>query len=118
MFEGFSYSLSTLDFSQLSQTGWVAHRLSAQREAISRWLHIPLSGGGDEARSNAPKGVTLRRLARFLGSVSCPFGTVSRSATRAHETRRFQPARRLRRLFACWSPTPTRKKYYGHPRNL
>ena len=31
-----------LDFSHLSQSGWVAHRPSAQREAISRWLHTPL----------------------------------------------------------------------------
>jgi hypothetical protein len=33
---------SELDFSHLSQSGWVAHRPSAQREDISSWLHTPL----------------------------------------------------------------------------
>jgi hypothetical protein len=36
------WSVPKLDFSHLSQSGWVAHRPSAQREAISRWLHTPL----------------------------------------------------------------------------
>src|SRR5215211_7720779 len=31
-----------VDFSHLSQTGWVAHRPYAQREDISSWLHTPL----------------------------------------------------------------------------
>src|SRR5215208_6660883 len=30
-----------LDFSHLSHTGWIAHRPSAQREAISSWLLTP-----------------------------------------------------------------------------
>src|SRR5215207_5604451 len=42
-----------LDFIHLSQTGWVAHRPSAQNEAISSWLHTPLSDLGDEGRSRA-----------------------------------------------------------------
>src|SRR5215211_6136793 len=40
--QGSSRIESKLDFSHLSQSGWVAHRPSAQREAISRWLHTPL----------------------------------------------------------------------------
>jgi hypothetical protein len=70
----FSDSLSRLDFSHLSQTGWVAHRQSAQREDISSWLHTPLSDLGDKAPSSAPKGATPRVLARCPRSVSCPFG--------------------------------------------
>jgi hypothetical protein len=31
-----------LDFSHLSQIGWVAHCPSSQREVISSWLHTPL----------------------------------------------------------------------------
>jgi hypothetical protein len=46
-----------LDFSHLSQTGWIAHRPSSQREAISRWLHTPLSDLGEEAPSSAAKGL-------------------------------------------------------------
>src|SRR5215208_6791098 len=49
-----------LDFSHLSQTGWIAHRPSAQREAISRWLHTPLSDVGDEARRAALRKGLLR----------------------------------------------------------
>src|SRR5215217_4523818 len=70
------------------------------------------------SQSSAPKGATPRLLAPFPGSVSCPFGTVSRSPTRAPERGGDFSLCRLRRLFACWSPTPTRKKSYGHPRNL
>jgi hypothetical protein len=66
-----------LDFSHLSQTGWITHRPSAQRETISRWLHTPLFNLGDDATSSAPKGATPRLLGRFPGSVSCPFGTMS-----------------------------------------
>ena len=69
-FSYFSDSFSTLDVSHLSQTGWVAHRPSAQRKAISSWLHTPLSYGGHKASSSAPKGATPRFLARFAGSVS------------------------------------------------
>src|SRR5215208_4647639 len=49
-----------VDFSHLSQTGWIAHRPSAQREAISRWLHTPLSDVGDEARRAALRKGLLR----------------------------------------------------------
>jgi hypothetical protein len=35
-------AFSQLDFSHLSQSGWVAHRPSAQSEAISSSLHTPL----------------------------------------------------------------------------
>src|SRR5215217_5151846 len=46
------------------------------------------------SQSSATKGATPRLLARFAGSVSCPFGTVSCSPTRrAHERRRFQPVK-------------------------
>jgi hypothetical protein len=66
-----------LDFSHLSQTGWIIHRPSAQREALLIWLHTPLPDLGDEATSSAPKGATPRLLGQFAGSVSCPFGTMS-----------------------------------------
>ena len=68
------------------------------------------------SQSSAPKGATPRLLAPFPGSVSCPFGTVSRSPTRAPERRRFQPVQASETF--CGSPTPTRKKSCGHPRNL
>jgi hypothetical protein len=66
----FSDSFKALDFSHLSQSEWVAHRPSAQRETISRWLHTPLCDVAEEAPSSAPKGATLRLLARFPGSVA------------------------------------------------
>ena len=56
----FSDNTWMLDFSHLSQTGWIAHRPSAQREAISRWLHTPLSDVGDEARRAALRKGLLR----------------------------------------------------------
>jgi hypothetical protein len=96
-----------LDFSHLSQSGWVAHCPSSQREVISSWLHTPLSDGGHKAPSSAPKGATPRFLARFLGSVSCPFGTVSLARSGAHERRRFQPVTASKTfcvLVACTDP--------------
>jgi hypothetical protein len=48
---------------------------------------------GDEARSGALKGATPRLLARFPGSISHPFGTMSRPPPRAHERRRFRPVK-------------------------
>ena len=85
-----SDSFMALDFSHLSQSGWLAHCPSSQREVISSWLHTLLSDGGHKAPNSAPKGATPRFLARFLGSVSCPFGTVSLARTGAHERRRFK----------------------------
>ena len=55
--------------------------------------HTPLSDGGHKAPSSAPKGATPRFLARFLGSVSCPFGTLSLAGSGGHERRRFQPVK-------------------------
>jgi hypothetical protein len=56
----FSDSLSGLDSSHLSQSGWVAHRPSAQSEAISRWLRTLLSEVGHEAGSAALQKGLLR----------------------------------------------------------
>ena len=58
----FSDSFMALDFSHLSQTGWVAHRPSAQRKAISSRLNTPLSDIGDEARSAALRKGLLREF--------------------------------------------------------
>src|SRR3712207_6676947 len=83
----FSDSFCGLDFSHLTQTGWVAHRPSAQREAISRWLHTPLSDVGDEARRAALRKGLLRDTPSPISQVgiSSPFGKVSCSPTRAHQ---------------------------------
>src|SRR5215217_5387948 len=107
----------TLDFSHLSQSGWVAHRLSTQRETISRWLRNQLCDGGHKAPSSAPKGATPRLLARFLGSVSSPFGTVSLAPSGAPERRRFQLVK-ASEAFCVLVSALTRKKSYGNPRNL
>ena len=113
-------TVSYLDFSHLSQTGLDRSApIRPKRAHLKVATHPALSDVGDEAgRAALRKGLLRRLLGRFAESVSCSFGTVSRSPPRAHERRRFQPLRRLLRLFACWSPAPTRKKSYGHPRNL
>jgi hypothetical protein len=51
-----------LDFSHLSQTGRVAYRPSARREAVSSRLHSPLCDVGDQARSAALRKGPLREL--------------------------------------------------------
>jgi hypothetical protein len=76
----------------------------SKREVISSWLRTPPSDGGHKAPSSAPKGATPRFLARFLGSVSRRFGTVSLARTGARERRRFRPltaSESFRVLVAC-----------------
>jgi hypothetical protein len=53
---------SKLDFSHLSQTGGVAHRPSARREAVSSRLHTQLCDVGDQARRAAPRKGPLREF--------------------------------------------------------
>jgi hypothetical protein len=116
-----------LDFSHLRQTGWVAQRPSAQRgptegDSPPRSLRCwPPS-----SQSSAPKGATPKLLGRFAGLVSCPVGTVSRSPL--VRTRREEAISACEgfgdfletfwRLFSGRCRRATRKKSYGHPRNL
>jgi hypothetical protein len=73
-------TVSQLDFSHLSQSGWVAHRLSAQRERedILRWLNTPLFAMSVRCRRRSARRAERsersyaqkRLLARSGGSVS------------------------------------------------
>ena len=91
--------------------------IRSKRGQLKVTPHPALRSLPRSSQSSASKGATPRVPARFAGLVSRPFGPVSRSPTRAHERRRFRLVK-ASETFCGWSSAPTRKKSYGHPRNL
>ena len=74
------------------ESDWL-HRsapIRSKRGYLKLATHLAFRCRPRSSQSSAPKGATPRLLARFAGSVSCPFGTMSYPATRAPESRRFQ----------------------------
>src|SRR5215212_4886221 len=111
----FPDSLYTLDFSHLNQTGLCrSPPIPFKAGVVSRRLGTP---SVRSRRPSSPSGPN--RLIRTFWS---PAARVRQlllwhcvwSSSGAHERGQFRPVK-ASGTFCVWSPTPTRKKSYGHP---
>ena len=110
---------SRLDFSHLSQTGWSrSPPICSKRGHVKAPTRPAFPILTTKLAAALRKGHSETSRARIPGSISHPLGALFPVLLLVHTRGGDFGLWRPRRLFACWPPTPTRKKPPGHLSDL